>query len=516
MLRKSEERFRLLFNEMLVGCTLNEIVCDEHGNPVDRIYLEVNPAFERLMGLRREEVIGRRMREILPGVEPFWIERYGRVALTGESARFEGYMGPVGKYFDVSVFSPQRGRFGVTFTDITESKRMEADLRSLLDISGTLHATLDIVSLMDSLIIEAIKLTNAESGTAGLRTPDGMVCHKHFRGSEPIPFEYCWPPGIGWPGWVLVHRVPYLTNDAPNDQVIVPEIRKRFGVKSGIDTPLIDVHGKVIGFFEVNNKKDEARFTHSDLEKLTAVSEIASTVLQNALAYQKLAETEESLRQLWSRLVQAQDDERRRIGRELHDVTGQVLTAIAMKLGVARRTLGVDEEKARKALAEGLALTKQCSDDVRTLSYLLHSPVLEEEGLEAALRPYVESFSQRSEIHIELDIAAELGRLAHEIEAALFRVVQEGLTNIHLHSRSSGATIRFARKPNEVTLEVKDNGRGMPLELLEKIRKRGVMPGVGIASMQERIQQVGGRLDINSNERGTIVRAAVPLSTEEP
>ncbi|MGH9454740.1 MAG: histidine kinase, partial [Terriglobia bacterium] len=507
-------RFRRLFNEMLVGCTLNEIICDEHGKPIDRVYLEVNPAFERLTGLRRENIIGRRMREVLPEVEPFWIEKYGQVALTGEPAHFEGYMCAVGKYFDVSVFSPRTGQFAVTFVDITAMKTMEADLRSLLKISGTLVSSLDIVSVIDSLIIEAIKLTNAEGGCSGLRTPDGMVCHKYFRGSEPISFEYCWPPGIGWPGWVLTHKIPYLTNDAPNDPVIAPEIRERFRVKSGIDTPLIDVHGKVIGFFEVNNKKGEARFTHADLQKLTAVSEIASAALQNALAYQKLSETEESLRQLWSRLLQAQEDERRRIGRELHDVTGQVLTAIAMKLGVARRALSVDEGKVREALAEGLALTKQCSDDIRTLSYLLHSPVLEEGGLEAALHSYMESFSQRSGIHIELDIPAELGRLPPEIEVALFRVVQEALTNIHLHSGSSSAGIRVVRNPNGVTLEVKDDGQGIPLEILEKIRTRGVMPGVGIASMQERIQHVGGRLDISSGAQGVIVRITAPLSVE--
>lgn len=643
-LRKSEERFRLLFNEMLVGCTLNEIVCNEQGTPVDRIYLEVNPAFERLTGLRKENVVGRKMREVLLQAEPFWIEKYGQVATTGNPAHFEGYMRAVGKYFDVGVFSPQRGQFAVTFVDITEQKNVEQALReserkfrelaetieeffwmtdatgdkvlyaspayeslwgrtcqslyeqpsswleavyaedrsrvlaawerqireatpvegefrilrpdgtvrwvsarafpvkdqtgrvqsfvgiaqdstrrkeaeeylgSLLKISTALNSSLDLVALMDAIIVEAIKFTNAEGGCSGLRMPDGMVCNKYFRGQEPISFEYCWLPGIGWPGWVLVHKVPYLTNDAPNDPVIVPAIRERFGVKSGIDIPLLDIHGKVIGFFEVNNKIGETGFTHADLEKLTAVAEVASAAVQNALAYQKLGETEESLRQLWSRLLKVQDDERRRIGRELHDVTGQALTAIAMKFGVARRALSVDEGKVRDAISQGLILTKQCSDDVRTLSYLLHSPVLEEGGLEAALRPYAESFSQRSGIRVKLNIAVGLGRLAPEIEVALFRVAQEALTNIHLHSGSSSATLRVVRKPDEVVLEVRDEGRGISRELQEKIRARGVMPGVGVASMQERIEQVGGRLNISSSDRGTIVTASVPLSVEE-
>lgn len=514
-LRKSEERFHLLFNQMLVGCTLNEIVCDEHGNPIDRVYLEANPAFERLMGLRREDVIGKRMSEVLSEAEPFWIERYGRVALTGEPMRFEGYMRAVDKHFDVSVFSPQRGQFGVTFIDISGMKTMEADLRSLLSISAMLNATLDIDSLLDSLIVESIRLTKAEGGCAGLRTRDGMACHRYFQGSEPVPFEYCWPAGVGWPGWVLTHKVPYLTNDAANDPVIVPELRERFRIKCGIVTPLIDANDKVIGFFKVNNKIDRTGFIRHDLEKITAVSRIASVALENAMAYRELSEKEASLRELWNRLLQAQDEERRRIGRELHDAIGQVLTALSMRLGVARRKLGVNKSKTEEALTESLTLVRECSDSVRTLAYLLHSPVLEEGGLEAALRPYVEGFSQRSGIQVELEIPDGEERLPRDVEEALFRVVQESLTNIHLYSEASNASISVHRRPDEVAVKVRDDGRGIPPEILEKIHAGGVMPGVGIASMDERLRQLGGWLDIDSSSRGTVVTARVPLKVEK-
>lgn len=515
-LRKSEERFRLLFDQMLVGCTLNQIVCDDHGNPIDRVYLEVNPAFEQLTGLRREDVIGKRMRDVFHDVEPFWIEKYGGVAQTGEPVQFEGYMRAIDKHFDVSVSGPQRGQFIVTFVDITSRKTLEAYLRSFLSISTKLNSTLDVDSLMDSLIVEAIGLANAEGGCAGLRTRDGMTCRRYFRGSEPISFEYCWSPGIGWPGWVLTHKIPYLTNDAANDPVIVPQIREQFGVKSGLDTPLIDTGGRVIGFFEVNNKLGNGGFTRADLEKLTAVSEMASIALQNALSYRKLAETEESLRQLWVRLLQVQDEERRRIGRELHDVAGQALTGLSMTMGVARRMLGVDEKKVQEALTEGLGIVKECSDAVRTLSYLLHSPVLEDGGLEAVLQPYVEGFSRRSGIEAELEMSAEDKRLPQQIEEAMFRVVQESLTNIHLHSGASSARIRVLRESVEATLLVQDDGHGIRAEVLEKIHAGGIMPGVGIASMQERIRQVGGWLRIDSGRQGTVLTARIPLKAEEP
>lgn len=513
-LRKSETSYRQLFSEMPVGCTVNEIVCDERGNPVDRIYLEVNPAFEKLMGLQAADVIGKRMREILPETEQSWLERYGKVALTGEPMRFEGYLRPVDKYFDVSVFSPQRGLFATIFADITAAKTAEVDLRSLLRIGAALHSTLDVDSLLDALIVEVINLTNAEGGCAGLRTPEGVACRKYFSGSESVPFEYCWPPGVGWPGWVMVHKVPYLTNDAPNDPIIVPDIRKRFSIKSGIDTPLMDPQGKVIGFFEVNNKLGEGGFTRSDVEKLTAVSEIASIALQNTLAYRKLVETETSLQNLWRRLLRAQDDERRRIGRELHDALGQLLTALAMRLGVARRMLGTDEGKVQEALTESLAMAKECSDAVRSISYLLHSPALDDGGLAVALPPYIEGFSQRSGIQVKLEIQDDERELPREIEEALFRVVQQGLTNVHLHAEASNARVRVVRKPHEITVEVSDDGHGISSEILDRVRTRRVPPGVGIASMEERVGQLGGRLEIDSNPEGTAVTARVPLKMD--
>jgi signal transduction histidine kinase len=382
----------------------------------------------------------------------------------------------------------------------------------LLKISKTLNSTRDIDALMDSLIVEAVKMTDADFGSSGMRTPEGMVCHKYFRDFRFTPFEYCWPPGIGWPGWVLVHKVPYVTNEARGDAVIVPEIRAQFGVKSGISTPLLDARGEVIGYFEVNNKKGESDFTESDVEKMVAISQVAAVALQNALAYQKIQRNEEELRQLSARLLRLQDDERRRIARELHDSTGQIMATLALKIGAARRSLGVDNQKVREALSESSALAKQCSDDLRTLSYLLHPPLIDEEGLASALRWYAQGFTKRSGIRIELDVPPELGRLPQDMETTLFRTVQEGLTNVHLHSGSKTAWIKILHAPSEVTLEIGDEGRGIPSEVLKRIPAGFADLGVGIAGMRERIRQLGGRLAIDSGSRGTKVRVVLPLS----
>jgi len=399
-----------------------------------------------------------------------------------------------------------------TLMDITGQKRAEADIRSLLNISKTLNCLRDAEALMAWLIGEAVKLTEAELGCSGVRTPKGMVCHKLYREGQLTPFEYCWPAGVGWPGWVLVHKVPYITNAADEDRVIVSELREQFGVNSGIDTPLLDSRGEVIGFLEVINKKGQSGFSQADVEKMLAVSQIAAVALQNTLSYQKIQQNEEELRQLSARLLRLQDEERRRLARELHDSTGQILATLILKVHAARRSLGVDNQKACDALAECSALAKQCSDDLRTLSYVLHPPPLDQEGLASTLRWYAQGFTKRSGIRVELNLPSELGRLPQEVEATLFRVIQEGLTNIHLHSGSPTAWIKITLAASEVALEIRDEGKGLPSGVLKRVLSGFAELGVGIAGMRERVRQLGGWLEIDSGKGGTKVRAVLPLS----
>jgi signal transduction histidine kinase len=227
-----------------------------------------------------------------------------------------------------------------------------------------------------------------------------------------------------------------------------------------------------------------------------------------------LRASEKALRQLSSRLLQLQDEERRRMARELHDSTGQILTALTMKLGVLRRSVGALDLRASGALSESLALAEQCSRQIRTFSYLLHPPLLDEDGLASALAWYVEGFTGRSGINVELDLAPELGRLSQELETTLFRVVQESLTNIHRHSGSRRATIRVVRDGAEVRLEVKDWGRGMDAHTLDKVSRGVSTLGVGICGMRERVRQLGGELQIDSTGRGTTVSVVLPTLEE--
>ena len=232
---------------------------------------------------------------------------------------------------------------------------------------------------------------------------------------------------------------------------------------------------------------------------------------------QKTAERElhdslAQMRALSGRLMRAQDDERRRIAQMLHETTAQDLAALKMLLAGISRTVGptlADAE--RSSLTESIELADRSMTCVRTLSYLLHPPFLDETGIVSALRWYAEGFAARSGIAVDLDLPSSFERLDQDIETALFRVVQEALMNVHRHAGSSRASIRLRRAEGGLTLEVEDSGRGMPAELLQQLPAGGGALGVGVAGMRERLQQLGGTLDIESGDQGTVVRARVPL-----
>src|SRR6201997_5691348 len=216
-----------------------------------------------------------------------------------------------------------------------------------------------------------------------------------------------------------------------------------------------------------------------------------------------------NLRELSARLMQLQDDERRRIARELHDSVGQTLAALAMNLGLVRN----DVERLAKigdALNDSENLVREMSTEVRPISHLLHPPLLDEAGLSSALRWYVTGFAQRSGIQVDLDLPDDFGRLPSEMETAIFRVVQESLTNIHRHSGSPAAKIVLRQHKGEVLVKVEDNGKGIPPEKLEEMASAGT-PGVGIRGMRERLRQLGGRVEIESGESGTVVTVRLPI-----
>lgn len=238
---------------------------------------------------------------------------------------------------------------------------------------------------------------------------------------------------------------------------------------------------------------------------------IAATEITELLEKNRALEaTQEALHSLSARILRLQDDERRHIARDLHDITGQELAVIMMSLNKLATNLGKPEVGAQQILSDTVALVRKVEDEIRTLSYVLHPPLLDEFGLRSAMSWYAEGFTKRSGIKVTLDIPRDLPRLSTEKETALFRVVQESLTNVLRHSKSSKAHIRMKIRSNEVQLCVFDQGQGISREALAKISE-GTVSGVGTQGMRERIQQFGGTLTLAARAKGTQLIATLPI-----
>lgn len=222
-------------------------------------------------------------------------------------------------------------------------------------------------------------------------------------------------------------------------------------------------------------------------------------------------EAEDSLRLLSQRLMRLQDEERRRIARELHDSTGQCLAALRMNLDAIVAAVPEMPAKAQKSLLEAEEICRSCSADIRTISYLLHPPLLDEAGLLPALEWYVTGFSERSGVKVTKEIREPGKPLPRELNTALFRIIQEALANIHKHAESQTAKIRMCCDDSKIILEISDAGKGInPLRLQN--RHNGVRGlGVGITGMRERVRQLGGTLEIEPANPGTLVRATFPI-----
>jgi len=221
---------------------------------------------------------------------------------------------------------------------------------------------------------------------------------------------------------------------------------------------------------------------------------------------------ENAARRLSGRILNLQDEERRRIARELHDSVGQYLAALKMNLEL----FSAAHAQQLKLVSECTEITDKCITETRTVSYLLHPPLLDEAGFGAAASWYVDGFAKRSGTKVNLDLPPQLGRLNHDIEIALFRTLQEALTNVHRHSVSSVVDVRLHLDHKQLRMEITDNGKGIPVEQRRRLQEGAADVGVGIAGMRERLRELGGTLEIQSGPTGTSVVVMTPLLDEQP
>jgi PAS domain S-box-containing protein len=273
-------------------------------------------------------------------------------------------------------------------------------------------------------------------------------------------------------------------------------------------SPVIDSRGRVIGASKVARDITDQKEARDQLE-----ARVRQRTQELEEKNKALLQQTETVRELSIRLLRTQDEERRRIARDLHDSAGQILVALKLNLDPLQAEAQKLAPEFSDGLTESLNLVEELSKELRTLSYLLHPPLLDEAGLPAALTWYAEGFSKRSKIDVRLEVSPDLGRLPSDMEMTIFRIVQESLTNIHRHSGSNNARISVQRDADEICLQIQDSGCGMPA------LKNGGSPsrarsGVGIQGMHERVKQLGGRFEISSNGQGTQVTVAFPLASD--
>lgn len=401
--------------------------------------------------------------------------------------------------------------------------------------------------LIDTLLRTALELCSA--GTAGLsllETPlEGEpifrwtnlagALSKHLGGTTPRHFSPC---GV--------------TLDANAPQLFASPGR-RFQYFNGLDFPIIealvipvDLGGEIPGTIWVVSHDEEVKFDSEDTRIMIGLAEFTGCALRmtrlsetrhtarlagdKEIATHKRTETAlrktqaslevdiaaraAQLAQLSARLLNTQDEERRRLARELHDSAGQYLAGIQMNLSALLRPDSGIAEPARSRVSDSMDMAKLCTSEIRTMSYLLHPPLLDEMGLRSAISWYTEGFAERSGIRVDLEIPETFGRLPSEIETALFRVVQQSLANIHRHSGSTVALIRIDIDADAVRVEIRDEGLGISPEVLAGFHSGTRLLGVGMAGMRERISDMGGIFEVRSNEKGASIHVSLRLAAK--
>jgi signal transduction histidine kinase len=398
--------------------------------------------------------------------------------------------------------------------------------------------------VMNALLEAAMHLCCA--GSAGLSLletlPDGKRIFrwvsvageltKYVGGSTPLEFSPC--------GLTLERDAPQL--------FAYPE--RRFQYLSECGRPLPEVlvipiylGAEVPGTLWIVAHDEECKFDAEDVRVMTGLAEFTAGALRVIQAYKSERQASEEvgrqieaqkqregelraahadlenvvqartaqLRQLSSRLMALQDEERRRIARDLHDSAGQYLAGIQMNLQSMTRDVAALSDAQAQRLRDSLKMLDLCTSEIRTISYLLHPPLLDEVGLASALSWYAEGFSERSGIRVQLEIQEDIRRLPRDMENTLFRVVQQSLANIHRHSGSLTALIKINTDAESLVAEICDEGKGIPAEMLRGFHDGSRLLGVGMAGMRERIVDMGGDFDLRSGENGTTVAVRLPL-----
>ena len=492
-LQRTSTQFQVVTDTMAVAVTR----CSR-----DLRFLWVNPRYAAWVGRPPEEILERPIAEVL-GQERFdhirgYIDRVleGKPVTYQEQVSFKGLRERWISVNYVPTFSADGVADGwvSSLVDITDRKQQEAAITKqsrLLDFSFNAVILWDEqhrITYWNRGAEELYGWTNAEAL--------GQAPYDLLKTEFPQPIEDIFAQlksGEPWQGELVHthkngHRLTVLS---------------RWAMARDPETNTHSIS-------EINI--DISKTKEAELQLHQLVQTLEARVFQRT---QQLESASDKLRELSGRLLRTQDEERRRIARELHDGVGQLLAALKMNLSKLTREKHNLSPEANQSLEENISLIQQASQEIRTMSHLLHPPLLDEVGLESALRWYVDGFSERSKINVRVEMAPGFAEtLPRELALALFRIVQECLTNVHRHSGSETAVVTIERRNQEIRVEVSDDGKGIPQDVRDNIVS-GQSSGVGLRGMRERIRQFGGRLEVLSRGNGTSIISVLPAPERE-
>lgn len=500
-LRESEEKFRSAMNNMAEGL----VMIDARGRIT---YL--NPSAESLFGWATNELLGKDIHETThyqrPDGTPFpaAVCPLLKILRSGEALREQEdvFIRKDGTFFPV-VFNSSPLKIGgaskgvvVSFRDDATRRKTEEGLRQSERIYRAIGESIDYgVWICDAegnniyaspSFLKLVGLTQAQCSELGW----AHVLHPDDVEETIAAWKECVREGTFWE---REHR--FRTVDGKLHHILARGV------------PIRDNSGAILYWAGINLDIQHHKEAEGQLQQL--VQTLESRVSERTLELEKATG---KLRELTGKLLQTQDEERRRIARELHDGVGQLVVAMSMNLSNIVNEKERLSPLGRQTLDQNLAMIDQVSREIRTMSHLLHPPLLDEVGLDSALRWYIEGFSERSNITVRTELDSDFTEdLPRELALSIFRIVQESLTNIHRHSESLTALVKIHRSPGEITLVVEDEGKGIPAEMQFKISS-GETIGVGLRGMRERVRQFGGQLEVHSKSEGTRITAVLPIA----
>jgi len=479
------------------------------------IIMSWNKSAERLFGYTCEEAIGQHITLIIPkdrrDEEANILHRLRRGERVDhfETVRLRKDGTPLDLSLTISPVKNSSGRVvgaSKVARDISERKWIEQTLAErvrLLDLSNDAIFVRDRADRVTYWNKSACELYGYPSEEAM-----GRVAHELLRTEFPEPLEKITEQLLRDNRWAgeLVHR------RKDGGKIIVASRWALDRNGGGSRKCILETNNDIT---QEKQREEALRESENRFRALTDDLEVQVSCRTRELEQRntEILQQSEQLRELSNRLLKIQDKERRHIARELHDSAGQLIVALGMNLAAMAPRAKRDPSLAQ-ALEDTRNLVQQLNREIRTTSYLLHPPLLDESGLPQAIQWYVQGLMERSGLEITLDIPDDFGRLSADLELAMFRILQECLTNIHRHSGSKTATIRLSRSFESVALEIQDNGNGIPLEKLDGIHAQ--RSGVGFAGMRERVRHLKGIMDIHSSGTGTTVSVTLPVSRIDP